>query len=65
MYPSHLRIPPLDADRFDTLLRSLSTTSSRRTALGLLAGSTLGRLGVADAEAHNTRQKCKKIEDKD
>jgi hypothetical protein len=55
----------LDADRFDALLRSLSATSSRRTALGLLAGSALGRLGVEDAEAHNTRQKCKKIEDKD
>src|SRR5829696_8873803 len=32
------------ADRFDTLVQSLSHTSSRRTAVRLLAGSALGSL---------------------
>lgn len=34
----------MDAERFDTLLRSLSDTPSRRGALRLLAGSALGSL---------------------
>ena len=34
----------MDHDRFDTLLRSLTQTPSRRHALRLLAGSTLGGL---------------------
>jgi hypothetical protein len=55
----------MDADRFDALLRSWSATPSRRTALGVLAGSVLGRLSVTDAEAHNSLQKCKKIGDED
>jgi hypothetical protein len=53
----------MDADRFDTISRSLSTTSSRRGALRLLAGSLVGslvRLGAGDAEAHNALEKCKK-----
>jgi hypothetical protein len=44
------------ADRFDTLLRSLSQTPSRRNALRLLAGSALGGLvtvGAGTAGAKN------------
>ena len=37
------------ADRFDTLLRSLSETPSRRNALRLLAGSALGGLLTREA----------------
>ena len=37
------------ADRFDTLLRSLSETPSRRKALRLLAGSALGGLLTREA----------------
>ena len=51
----------MDAEPFDTMLRSLSTAPSRRDALRLLAGSVLGLLaasGLSPAQAHNTRQAC-------
>jgi hypothetical protein len=62
----------MDADRFDTLLRLLSETPTRRGALGLLTGSALGGglgalLGLSSPEnaaAHNPLKKCKKINDK-
>src|SRR5688572_27596369 len=57
------RILPMDADRFDTLSRSLSTTPSRRGALRVLAGSLLGgliTLGAEDGDAHDPLKKCKK-----
>ena len=58
----------MDADRFDALSRALSTTPSRRGTLRLLAGSALAGLlsrGVAETDAHNKLEKCRKIEDKD
>jgi hypothetical protein len=54
----------MDAERFETLLRSLSEHRSRRGALRLLAGSALGSLlgwresGVGDA--HDLSARCKK-----
>jgi hypothetical protein len=45
----------MDADRFDSLLRSLSTTPSRRNALRFLAGSALG--GLVGLEQLKTRAK--------
>src|SRR5687768_6707609 len=39
---------PMDAARFETLLRSLATTPSRRGALRLLGGLTLGSLLLRD-----------------
>jgi hypothetical protein len=53
----------MDADRFDTLSRTLSQTPSRRGALRLLAGFTVGgllSLGVTETEAHDARPACKK-----
>ena len=35
----------MDADRFDSLARALSTTGSRRGALGALVAATVGLLG--------------------
>src|SRR5688572_3808816 len=53
----------MNADRFDTLLRALFQTPSRRGTLRLLAGSVFGglvTLGASDAEAHDPSKKCKK-----
>jgi hypothetical protein len=53
----------MDADRFDTLLRSLAQTPSRRGALRVLAGSVLAGLVTVDgdnSDAHNPLKKCKK-----
>ena len=54
----------MDAERFDTLLRSLSMNHSRRRALRLLAGSALGgllgRRESGPGEAHDLLGKCKK-----
>jgi hypothetical protein len=53
----------MDADRFETLLRSLSGSPSRRSALGLLAGSALGSmltLGAAPTEAKRKKKKKNK-----
>ena len=63
--PCHAEKEPiLDADRFETLLRSLATNPSRRGALRLLAGSALGGfLGWRESgpsEAHDFLAKCKK-----
>src|SRR5215207_9125031 len=53
----------MDADRFDSLVRSLTGARSRRGALrGLLAGS-LGLLGWSPAE-DTTAKNCKKITNK-
>jgi hypothetical protein len=47
----------MDADRLDSLARSLSSSSSRRDALRLFAGSALATLaaglGVAETEANH------------
>lgn len=56
------------ADRFESFLRSLSASPSRRGALGLLTGILLGgsfTLRADDVEAHNKLKKCKKIDDRD
>ena len=58
----------MDADRFESLLRSLSPSPSRRRALRLLAGLVLGSplaLGTPGTDAHDTSAKCKKLADKD
>ena len=59
----------MDQDRFDDLARSLTTATPRRSAVRGLAGALLAGLfgwhGDQDAEAHNEREKCKKINDKD
>jgi hypothetical protein len=58
---------PVDADRFEALLRSFAPIPSRRATLRLLAGSAFGSFftrGGGDAAAHNALKKCKKIRDK-
>jgi hypothetical protein len=58
----------MNANRFESILRSLSRSSSRRGALGLLAGLVLGRphtFGSAEIAAHDAMKKCKKIDAKD
>ena len=55
----------MDPKRFDAVLRSLSTTPSRRIAVRLLAGLVLGDalgslLGQPVAEAHNALTACRK-----
>ncbi len=53
----------MDANRFETLLRSLSRSPSRRAMLRLVAASALGGvlpLKGADTEAHDLSKKCKK-----
>jgi hypothetical protein len=53
----------MEADRFDTLSRTLSAAPSRRTALRLLAGSVFGSLVTLthdDAAAHDALLECKK-----
>jgi hypothetical protein len=54
----------MDADRFDSLARSLRDAACRRTIIGLLSTSTLGgalaSLAVGDAEAKNRkRPRCR------
>src|SRR5215207_8857558 len=53
----------MDPDRFESFLRSLSTSPSRRSALRLLVGSVFGGLvtrGTGDATAHNALTACRK-----
>ena len=50
----------MDANRFDTLTRSLTQIGSRRRALVAALGGALSLLGVADATAHDPLKKCKK-----
>ena len=51
----------MDADRFDTLTRSLTTVGSRRRALALTLGGALAPLlGRGETDAHNVLKKCKK-----
>ena len=45
----------MHAIRFDSLTRSLTTTGSRRGALGALRVGTLGLLGLVDADAKKGR----------
>jgi hypothetical protein len=42
----------MDADRFDSLARSLRDAASRRTIIGLLAGSTLGGALASPTVSH-------------
>jgi hypothetical protein len=52
----------MDSSRFDTLVRTLGTTGSRRTVLRALGGVVLAALGVTptgDAEARRRKKKCK------
>jgi hypothetical protein len=63
--PCHAEKEPImDADRFDTLARSLTIAGSRRRVLGLLSGVGLGGLApllhLADAEAGKRKKKKKK-----
>ncbi len=54
----------MDAEHFDTMLRSLSGAPSRRDALRLMAGSVIGLVagsGRSPAHAHNSVQDCKGI----
>src|SRR5688572_7694846 len=46
----------MDADRFESLLRSLTTSPSRRGALRLLAGSALGSLLLGDPLAAEAKK---------
>ena len=52
----------MDADRFDTLARSLTSVGSRRRALGAALSGALGALGMAEVdEASAARSgKCKR-----
>lgn len=55
----------MDADRFDSLARSVTSAPSRRGVARALAGLTLSgmlalRLGLADTEARKRRKKRKK-----
>ena len=55
----------MEADHFDTMLRSLSATPSRRDAIRLLAGSVIGLLagsGLSPTQAHNARPACAGIQ---
>ena len=51
----------MDADRFDSLTRSLMSSGSRRRALGAVAGGVLGLLGLADSDDASAAKsgKCK------
>lgn len=52
----------MDADRFDSLTRTLTTAGSRRRALALAISGALGSLLTPyDAEAHDALEKCKKL----
>lgn len=50
----------MDAERFDTLIRSLTAGSSRRRTLGVAFGGILGLRGLAAATARKRKKKCKK-----
>ena len=50
----------MDDTRFDDLLRSLSSLSSRRGALGLLLGGPLAVLGLAETEARKRKKRKRK-----
>jgi len=50
----------MDADRFDTLSRSLWTRASRRAALGLTLSGILAARGLAESEAKKKRKKKSK-----
>ena len=50
----------MDADRFETLLRSVSSSGNRRRVLAALVGATLGLRGLAAAEARKKGKKKKK-----
>ena len=52
----------MDAERFDTLTRTLTLARTRRRALGGLLLGSLGLLGrgAENADAHNAVKKCKK-----
>jgi hypothetical protein len=57
---SRRRFPSADS-RFDRLTRSLTDVCSRRGALGMLLGGTLGLLGLADTPAKkNSCPPCRK-----
>ena len=51
----------MDADRFDSLTRSLMSSGSRRRALGAIAGGAIGLLGLADTDHASAAKsgKCK------
>ena len=53
----------MDADRFDSLVRALTDTRSRRDVLRGLLAASLGLLGWSAAE-DATAKECKKIKDK-
>jgi hypothetical protein len=58
----------MEPDRFESLLRLLSVSPSRRSAVRLLGAVVLGSpfaLGGAGTDAHDAVKKCKKLEDKD
>src|SRR5215204_2253144 len=53
----------MDVDRFETLLRSLAASPSRRQALGLLGGTLLGAMltqGISPTDARKRKRKGKK-----
>jgi hypothetical protein len=50
----------MDADRFDSLSRSLTDTPSRRGALAALLGGSLGLLGMTETDAKKGKKKKKK-----
>src|SRR5687768_6013271 len=55
----------MDANRFDTMARSLAASGSRRRALALaISGAFAHLLTRDDAEAHDLLKKCKKIKNK-
>jgi hypothetical protein len=64
--PGHHESPPMDAEHFDRLTRSLMTPGSRRRALSALLGGCLGLLGATEIGAKKPNQKrracppCKK-----
>src|SRR5688572_30849290 len=49
----------MDADRFDTLARSLTTSGSRRRALTAALAGSLGFLGLAHPDDATAGGKCK------
>jgi Stigma-specific protein, Stig1 len=49
----------MDADRFDSLIRSVSDPASRRTLLGASVGGVLAALGQDDATGKKKGKKCK------
>ena len=51
----------MDAGRFDTLVRSLSSAGSRRTILGTVMAGSLGMVGIARTEAKKAKRKKKPL----